>query len=296
MSQLDRYGVIGQPIAHSQSPFIHAAFARETAQKLSYEALEIAPAALATTLQQLHAEPYLGLNVTLPHKTAVAALCESVSERAEQAGAVNTLIRTDSGWRGDNTDGAGFIADLARLKIAVAGKRVLLLGAGGAARGLIAPLLTQKPLELVVSNRNPWKPEELAERFKPLGPIVPRTHLALKGDTYDLIINATSAGHDGAMPRLPGQLLAAGGAVYDLSYGAAHAPFQRWAQSQGAAVIADGLGMLVAQAAEAFSLWRGVRPNTAGVLASLRTPEPAGSGDTHRQPPKPIHPNRTGQD
>lgn len=296
MSQLDRYGVIGQPIAHSQSPFIHAAFARETGQKLSYEALEIAPAALATTLQQLHAEPYLGLNVTLPHKTAVAALCESVSERAQQAGAVNTLIRTDSGWRGDNTDGAGFMTDLARLNIAVAGQRVLLLGAGGAARGLIAPLLAQKPAELVVSNRNPWKPEELAERFKPLGNILPRTHLALKGDTYDLIINATSAGHEGAMPRLPGQLLAAGGAAYDLSYGAAHTPFRLWAQSQGAGVIADGLGMLVAQAAEAFSLWRQVRPNMVAVLASLRVPEPAGSGDTHRQPPKPIHPNRTGQD
>ncbi|MES2683112.1 MAG: shikimate dehydrogenase [Pseudomonadota bacterium] len=296
MSQLDRYAVIGQPIAHSKSPFIHAAFARATAQKLSYEALEVAPETLAETLKALHAEPYLGLNVTLPHKAAVAALCESVSERAERAGAVNTLTRTDSGWVGDNTDGAGFIADLDRLGIAIEGKTVLLLGAGGAARGLIAPILARQPKELALSNRNPWKPEELAERFKPLGNIVPRTHLSLKGDTYDLIINATSAGHTGAMPRLPGQLLAAGGAAYDLSYGTAHAPFEAWAKSQGAAVIADGLGMLVAQAAEAFALWRGLRPELAPVLACLREPELPGSGDTHRQPPKPVHPDRRGQD
>jgi len=296
MSELDRYAVIGQPIAHSKSPFIHAAFARASGQKLSYEALEVAPEVLADTLKQLHAEPYLGLNVTLPHKTAVAALCESVSDRAERAGAVNTLTRTDTGWAGDNTDGAGFIADLDRLGIAVEGKTVLLLGAGGAARGLIAPLLARQPRELAVSNRNPWKPEELAERFKSLGNIVPRTHLSLKGDTFDLIINATSAGHSGAMPRLPGRLLAAGGAAYDLSYGAAHAPFRAWAQSQGAAVIADGLGMLVAQAAEAFALWRRIRPEVVSVLTSLREPELAGSGETHRQPPKPVHPNRIGQD
>lgn len=296
MSQLDRYAVIGQPIAHSKSPFIHAAFARATAQKLSYEALEVAPEALVETLKQLHAEPYLGLNVTLPYKTKVAALCESVSARAEQAGAVNTLIRTDTGWQGDNTDGLGFLADLARLGIALAGKNVLLLGAGGAARGLIAPILSQQPGELALSNRNPWKPEELAEQFKPLGNIVPRTHLALKGDSYDLIINATSAGHAGAMLRLPGQLLAAGGACYDLSYGAAHAPFAAWAKSQAAACLADGLGMLVAQAAEAFTLWRGQRPETALVLAALRAPELAGSGETHRQPHLHLNPGRIGQD
>lgn len=296
MSELDRYAVIGQPIAHSKSPFIHAAFARATGQTLAYEALEVAPEALAGLLKNLHAEGWCGLNVTLPHKTAVAALCESVSERAEKAGAVNTLIRSPSGWQGDNTDGAGFVADLERLGIALAGQRVLLLGAGGAARGIIAPLLARGPQRLAVSNRNPWKPEELAERFKSLGPIVPRTHLSLKGDTYDVIINATSAGHTGALPRLPGQLLAVGGAAYDLSYGTAHAPFAQWAKAQGAGVIADGLGMLVAQAAEAFSIWRRVRPEIAPVLASLRQPEPAGSGETHRQPPKPIHPDRRGQD
>ncbi|MDP3856437.1 MAG: shikimate dehydrogenase [Stagnimonas sp.] len=294
---MDRYAVIGYPVAHSKSPFIHAAFARQTGQKLSYEAVEIAPAALTETLQQMHAEPYAGLNVTLPHKVAVAALCEAVSERARLAGAVNTLVRTATGWSGDNTDGAGFVHDLqVNLGVAIAGKRVLLLGAGGAARGLIAPILAERPAELAVSNRNPWKPEELAEQFKALGPIVPRTHLSLKGDRYDLVINATSAGHANTMPRLPGQILAEGGVCYDLSYGASAEPFCAWARTQGAALQADGLGMLVEQAAAAFELWRGVRPHTAPVLAALRTPEPCGSGITHRLPPKPVHPNRIGQD
>jgi shikimate dehydrogenase len=294
---MDRYAVIGYPVAHSKSPFIHAAFARQTGQKLGYDAVEIAPELLADTLRQLHAEPYLGLNATLPHKLAVAALCESVSERAQRAGAVNTLVRTASGWTGDNTDGAGFVHDLqVNLGVAIAGRRVLLLGAGGAARGLIAPILAEKPVQLAVSNRNPWKPEELAEQFKALGPIVPRTHLSLKGDRYDLVINATSAGHANTMPRLPGQLVAGGGVCYDLSYGAAAEPFCAWAREQGAALHADGLGMLVEQAAAAFEIWRGVRPETAPVLAALRTPEPCGSGLTHKLPPKPIHPNRIGQD
>lgn len=293
MSELDRYAVIGHPVAHSKSPFIHAAFARQTGQKLGYDAVEVLPELLAEVLAQLHAEPYLGLNVTLPHKLAVTALCESVSERAQLAGAVNTLVRTASGWTGDNTDGVGFIRDLAvNLGVALAGKRVLLLGAGGAARGLIAPILAERPAELAVSNRNPWKPEELAEQFKALGPIVPRTHLSLKGDRYDLVINATSAGHAGTLPRLPGQIVAEGGVCYDLSYGAAAEPFCAWARAQGAALSADGLGMLVEQAAAAFELWRGLRPDTAPVLAALRTPEPCGSGLSHRHP----HPRTTAQD
>jgi shikimate dehydrogenase len=296
MSTLDRYGVIGFPVAHSKSPFIHGAFAQASGQALHYEALAVAPERLPEALAQWHAEGLRGLNVTLPHKTAVVALCETVSERAQLAGAVNTLLRTAAGWQGDNTDGAGFLADCDRLGIALAGQRVLLLGAGGAARGLIAPILSRQPAHLVVSNRNPWKPEELAERFKALGPIVPRTHLSLKGDQYDLIINATSAGHSGALPRLPEQLLAAGGVCYDLGYGTAAEPFTQWARAQGARLVTDGLGMLVEQAAEAFELWRGLRPDTVPVLAALRSPEPPGSGDTHRQPHKNSNPARKGQD
>ncbi|TJY58275.1 shikimate dehydrogenase [Sinimarinibacterium sp. CAU 1509] len=266
----DRYAVIGDPVAHSLSPRIHAQFARQTGQALSYDAVEVEPDVLPVALQALHEQGYRGLNATLPHKVAVMALCEAVSERAQRAGAVNTLIRTDSSWRGDNTDGEGFISDLHRLDYGVSGRRVLVLGAGGAVRGILEPLLAAAPAELVVSGRSPWKPEALAEQFRPLGTIRPSTHLALKGDRFDLIINATSAGHGGEAPRLPGQLLADGGDCYDLSYGKAFAPFRAWAESQGAARIADGLGMLVGQAAAAFELWRGVRPDTAPVIAALR--------------------------
>lgn len=275
---MDRYAVIGQPIAHSRSPAIHALFAKATAQALRYEATEIAPAALAAELQRLHREGLRGLNVTLPHKQSVATLCQQVSQRAQLAGAVNTLLRTDDGWRGDNTDGEGFVADLARLRIPLSGRRVLVLGAGGATRGILEPLLAARPAHLAVSNRNPWKPEELAETFKPLGTVHPRTHLALKGDRFDVIVNATSAGHAGLMPVLPGVLLCKGGDCYDLNYGAAHAPFAAWAEQQQAARIEDGLGMLVEQAAAAFALWRGVQPQTAPVLVALRS-QLASGGD-----------------
>jgi len=268
---MDRYAVIGSPVSHSKSPFIHGRFAEATGQSMSYEALEIAPEALAERLAQLHADGYRGFNVTLPHKLAVARLCGQVSERAQLAGAVNTLLRTEDGWQGDNSDGEGFVTDLRRnCGIALAGKRVLVIGAGGAARGILQPLLGEKPAELVLSSRNPWKPEEIAEQFKPQGRITPRTHASLKGDLYDVIVNATSTGHQGFMPKLPGQLLATGGACYDLSYGMAHEPFADWARAQGAARIADGLGMLVEQAAVSFALWRGVRPETAPVLKALR--------------------------
>jgi shikimate dehydrogenase len=266
----ERYAVIGQPISHSRSPQIHSAFAQQTSQSLSYGAIEVAPAALADTLSDLHAQGYAGINVTLPHKIAVIALCEDVSARAKLAGAVNTLIRTASGWRGDNTDGEGFISDLQRLGIAVAGRRVLVLGAGGAVRGILESLLLAMPAELVVSNRNPWKPETLAEDFRSVGTLLPRTHLSLKGDQYDLVINATSAGHAGQMITLPPDLLAKGADCYDLSYGKAFAPFAAWARAQHAARVEDGLGMLVGQAAAAFALWRGVRPQTAPVIAALR--------------------------
>ncbi len=267
----DRYAVVGQPISHSRSPQIHSAFAQQTSQNLIYGAIEVAPAALADTLKDLHAQGYAGLNITLPHKIAVMALCEEVSDRARLAGAVNTLIRTDGGWRGDNTDGEGFIKDLQRLGIAVAGRRVLVLGAGGAVRGILEPLLRAKPGVLVVSNRNPWKPEALAEDFRSVGTLLPRTHIALKGDQYDLIINATSAGHSGQMITLPPDLLAAGCDCYDLSYGKAFAPFAGWAKTQKAARVEDGLGMLVGQAAAAFALWRGVAPQTTPVIAALRS-------------------------
>ncbi len=268
---MDRYAVIGQPVAHSLSPRIHAQFAQQTNQALSYESLEVAPDALAETLKKLHIENWRGLNVTLPHKLAIAALCEAVSERAQIAGAVNTLVRSETGWRGDNTDGIGLIRDLQQQGMPVSGQRILLLGAGGAARGILKPLLDEKPQELTLSNRNPWKPEKIAAEFKPYGNLRPATHLSLRGDQFDLIINATSAGHDGESPRLSAGVLAAGGACYDLSYGKAHVPFAQWAQAQKASKIADGLGMLVEQAAVSFELWRAVKPSTPSVLDALRS-------------------------
>jgi shikimate dehydrogenase len=271
---MDRYAVIGHPISHSKSPLIHALFARQTQQDLSYDAVEVEPDVLPAALITLHEQGYQGLNVTLPHKVAVAALCEAVSERAQIAGAVNTLIRTPTGWRGDNTDGEGLIRDLVEnLHLAITNKRVLVLGAGGAARGILKPLLDQNPQELVLSNRNPWKPEELAEQFKPHGKIRPATHIALKGDQFDLIINATSAGHGNNDLRLPAHLLADGGACYDLSYGKAFESFAGWACTQGATRVSDGIGMLVGQAAASFAIWRGVQPEVKPVIARLREPD-----------------------
>lgn len=267
---MKRCAVIGHPIAHSRSPQIHAAFARQLDLALDYVALDLPSESLAERLAVLFDEGWLGCNVTLPHKAAVAALCTEQHARAAQAGAVNTLIRGEGGWVGDNTDGLGLMADLARLELAVSGRRVLVLGAGGAARGILGPLLAAAPAELMVSNRNPWKPEALAEAFASLGRLLPRSHLALKGDRFDLIINATSAGHEGRMPYLPADLFAVNGAAYDLSYGEAHRPFADWARRQGAQAVHDGLGMLVEQAAESFALWHGQRPQTAPVLAALR--------------------------
>jgi len=267
---MKRYGVIGQPVAHSLSPTIHKAFAEAAAITLDYQALAIDAADLAARLAALHGEGWAGFNVTLPHKQAVMALCQDLSDAARRAGAVNTLTPTPGGWHGDNTDGTGLVQDLARLGVTLAGRRVLVLGAGGAARGIIAPLLATRPASLTISNRNPWKPEALSEAFADLGTLTPRTHWALKGDAYDVIINATSAGHSGAMPPMPEGLFADGAVAYDLSYGKAHLPFAEWSTAQGARTVHDGLGMLVAQAAESFRLWHGVTPDAASVLALLR--------------------------
>lgn len=268
---MSRYAVIGQPVAHSRSPRIQKAFAKQCGIELDYETIEIAADVLDERLCVLHAHSYAGLNVTLPHKTAAAALCENVSDRARHAEAVNVLIRTGNGWRGDNTDGIGLVADLKHnLGVELGGRRVLLLGSGGVARGLLEPLLMEKPAELVLSNRSPQTPEALAKQFEPLGVIRPSAHFALKGDRFDVIINATSAGHSGSVPRLPPGLFTADTLAYDLNYGKASEPFLAWALDQGAARSSDGLGMLVEQAAESFQLWHGVRPQTPPVLESLR--------------------------
>lgn len=269
---MKRYAVLGQPIAQSRSPQIHQWFAEQLGVALTYEAIEVAPDALAERLAALHAQDYAGLNVTSPHKLAALAVAVEKTPRAELAGAANTLTRLDTGWRADTTDGEGLVRDIREnLRWPIAGQNVLLLGAGGAARSVLKALLDQQPAELVISSRTPWNVEKIAADFKAHGPVRPCTNLALKGSRFDLVINATSAGLDGQAPRLSADVLKPGGACYDMNYGAAHAPFRAWAQAQGAAQSADGLGMLVEQAASSFAMWRGQRPATAAAITRLRT-------------------------
>jgi shikimate dehydrogenase len=273
---MKRFAVLGQPIAQSLSPQIHQWFAAQVGIALSYDKIELAPEEVAPALARLHADGYDGLNVTAPHKLAALAASHDKTPRAAQAGAANTLTREPAGWRADSTDGDGLVRDLRdNLKLALAGRKILLLGAGGAARSVAKPLLDEKPAELVISSRTPWQVEQIAADLKPHGPIRPSTHVALKGDRFDVVINATSAGLHGEAPRLPDGLLAPASACYDMSYGKAFEPFRLWAIGAGAARVADGLGMLVEQAASSFELWHGRRPDTAHVMRRLRE-APAG--------------------
>lgn len=272
----DRYAVIGHPIAHSRSPQIHALFARQTRQNMVYDAIDVAPQELARELGDFFASGGRGLNVTVPHKQAVIACCSSLSERVRIAGAANTIVREPAGQlRADNTDGAGLVRDLTgNLRIAVEARRVLLLGAGGAARGVLAPLLALKPRELVIANRNVERAVMLASAFATLGAVRASGFTQLDGIHFDLIVNATAASLQGQVPPLPVSVLGASTVCYDLFYAGATTRFTQWALEHGAAQAHMGLGMLVEQAAESFYLWRGVRPDTAPVLAALAAHHP----------------------
>jgi len=262
----DRYAVFGHPIAHSKSPQIHAAFARQTRQDMSYEAILAPRDGFASSVVAFIAAGGRGANVTVPFKEEAYRLASRLSPRAQHAGAVNTLV-FDDGILGDNTDGAGLVADLTRnLRCALAGKRILLVGAGGAARGVIAPLLDQTPAEFVIANRTVGRAQELADLF---GRGVRACGFDALDMPFDLVINATAASLAGELPPLSPRIFTAGTLAYDMMYGR-DTPFLAFARSHGAAT-ADGLGMLVEQAAEAFYLWRGVRPDTAPVIAALRT-------------------------
>jgi shikimate dehydrogenase len=267
----DRYAVIGHPVAHSLSPQIHAAFARETGQVLSYDTIDATTEQLAPSVQRFFVAGGCGLNVTVPHKQAALALSDTLSERATTAGAVNTLRREPDGRiHGDNTDGVGLVRDLTtNLNCALEGQRLLLLGAGGAARGVLAPLLALRPRVLVIANRTAARAQALAARFAPLGAVVGMGLEELDESPFDLILNATAASLAGELPPLPSGALGAASVCYDLAYGRDPTPFVRWARSSGCQRAYSGLGMLVEQAAESFFLWRGVRPRTAAVLAVL---------------------------
>ncbi|MDP3420595.1 MAG: shikimate dehydrogenase [Thiobacillus sp.] len=263
----DRYAVFGHPIAHSKSPQIHAAFARQTVQDMTYEAILAPKDGFADSVAAFIAAGGRGANVTVPFKEEAFRLAGRLSSRAERAGAVNTLRFDADGIFGDNTDGAGLVADLTRnLGCVLAGKRVLLVGAGGAARGVIEPLLAQQPAEVVIANRTVSRAQELAALF---GHGVSASGFDALDTPFDLVINATAASLAGELPPLPPRVFTAATLAYDMMYGR-DTPFLDFARSHGAAT-ADGLGMLVEQAAEAFTLWRGVRPDTAPVIAALRT-------------------------
>jgi shikimate dehydrogenase len=267
----DLYAVFGNPIAHSKSPAIHAAFAAATHQDLRYEARLAAVDGFAAAISGFIAEGGLGANVTVPFKEDAFRLATRLSERAARAGAVNTLTFAAGEIFGDNTDGAGLVRDITHnLGFSLAGKRILLLGAGGASRGVIAPLLAGEPAALCIANRSADRAVALAAAFADLATVDGGSFADLAGKSFDLVINATSASLAGDSLPLPGGVFAEGALAYDMMYGKGETPFLRQAREQGAARCADGLGMLAEQAAEAFFVWRGVRPETAQVLANLR--------------------------
>ena len=264
----DRYAVIGHPVAHSMSPQIHAAFALASQQDMHYERLLAPLDGFAVTVRDFRTHGGCGANVTLPFKQEAFALCESLSARARSAGAVNTLYWDKDALHGDNTDGAGLVHDLiGNLGQVLKSARVLLVGAGGAARGVLLPLLAEQPAGVVIANRTEAKARELAEAHAGARAA---SFTALAGERFDVVINATSASLGGELPPLPEGLFDHGSLAYDMMYGKGDTPFLAWAGRHGATHVADGLGMLVEQAAEAFFLWRGVRPDTAPVLTALR--------------------------
>ena len=269
MTDPDRYAVIGNPIAHSKSPDIHALFAGQTGQVMQYRHLLSGLDAFEETVRQFAAEGGKGLNVTVPFKTQAFELATSLTPRAKAAGAVNTLKFENNTIIGDNTDGRGLIVDIIRnAGYPIAGRRVLLLGAGGAARGVILPLLDQKPSRLVIANRTLERAFELADYFSDAGKIEVCGFDGIN-DEFDIVINATSAGLDDAMPPVPARVFTKHTLALDMVYGDKLTAFLRFAKEHGADVR-DGFGMLVEQAAESFFVWRGVHPDTGAVFSALR--------------------------
>ncbi|MBN7797112.1 shikimate dehydrogenase [Parahaliea mediterranea] len=273
MSTTDKYAVFGNPIKHSKSPVIHAAFAEQCDQAMQYRAVRVELDGFERAVANFFAGGGRGLNITLPFKQQAFALADERSDRAARAGAVNTLCLQDDGSLfGDNTDGIGLVRDMvANLGWRLRDQRILVLGAGGAVRGVLEPLLRERPRSLAIANRTAQKARDLAAEFAELGALEGGGLDLLEGRQFDLVINATSAGLQGEMPELPGSLLTERSCCYDMLYGAEPTPFMRWAALHTAWAVADGLGMLVEQAAESFYRWRRVRPATGPVIAQLRS-------------------------
>ncbi|HET8700405.1 MAG TPA: shikimate dehydrogenase [Nitrococcus sp.] len=268
----DRYAVMGNPIAHSKSPRIHALFARETGESLVYDSILVPIDGFAAAVAEFEASGGRGLNVTVPFKQQAWYGVDRRTARAERAGAVNTIAMTPAGRLGDNTDGAGLVRDLLHNHgIELHGRRILILGAGGAVRGVLPSLLAEAPAEIVIANRTRERAEAIAAALADLGQVKACAPQRLAGDKhFDLVINGTSAGLHGEIPALPEDLRVDGATAYDMIYGEVPTAFCRWALGRGAARALDGLGMLVEQAAESFLLWRGIRPQTDAVIRMLR--------------------------
>ena len=266
------YAVMGNPIGHSKSPRIHGLFAEQTGQRVQYSAIQVDPGGFEQAVSNFIAHGGKGLNITVPFKHKAWVLVDSRSPRAELAQAVNVIVvKGDGGLHGDNTDGLGLVRDIIDNHHGlIENKTVLLLGAGGAASGVLGLLLEQRPRSLWVANRTVDRAHELAQRFSGLGAVQGCGFADLAGRQFDLVLNATAASLHGELPPLPAALLCPGAWAYDMMYAAKPTPFMVWAQAHGAAVVLDGLGMLVEQAAESCLLWRGVRPSTAAVIETLR--------------------------
>jgi shikimate dehydrogenase len=271
-AQPDQYGVVGHPVAHSWSPFIHGMFARQTGEQLIYRLHDVLPQDFRAYVLDFFSRGGRGLNVTVPHKVAAAELANELTPRAERATAVNTLaIQRDNRILGDNTDGAGLVHDLRdNLSVNLAGRRVLIVGAGGATRGVVAPLLVLRPAELVIANRTAERAHAFAADFQDLGAVRGCGFDELGDVAYDVVINATSASLAGEVPAIPASVIKNDSLCYDMAYSKGDTPFLKWAKETGCARAVQGWGMLVEQAAESFQLWRGVRPQTRPVLEALR--------------------------
>ena len=267
----DRYAVVGHPVSHSKSPLIHQLFARQTGQRLTYELLDAPPERFAAAVREFGAAGGKGLNVTVPHKEAAFALVDELSEAATAAGAVNTLTFAAGGLRGDNTDGVGFLRDITvNHRQPLASRRVLVLGAGGAARGILGPLLAAGASEIVLANRTEERAERLvAQLGSPAGLRAAGFAELASLAAFDVLINATSVGLKGESPPFPASLLGSQSFCYDLVYSVHDTPFVAWARRHGAARAVQGWGMLIEQAAESFFIWRGVRPDTRSILKQL---------------------------
>ncbi|WP_372749334.1 shikimate dehydrogenase [Litorivivens sp.] len=272
MSQSDQYAVFGNPIRHSKSPEIHAAFAAQSKQDMIYRTHLVEEGKFAESAHRFFDNGGKGLNITVPCKVDAFRFADTLSDRARRAGAVNTLAKQDDGTiYGDNTDGAGIVRDmLENLAWDVTDRRVLILGAGGAVRGILSPLLARSPSHIVIANRTVKKAQDLAREFSELGEVRGCRYEGLAGSQFDLVINGTSASMAGELPPLPAELLSETACCYDMMYSADPTPFMRWAAGDAAWAVSDGLGMLVEQAAESFCIWRGIRPNTGPVIEQIR--------------------------